>query len=187
MELCERARRAPHRDHARRRRRRGGRHRHPQFLRPGRRRHAGPRPEPEIRPQALLPRRDAALGRRQGAGEGAGDPRRRPQRRAARERRLVAQAAPRRGEPHAGRDRGARDAAPGGRLDRRSAPPHARAGEDLHLVELPRAGLGSLRPRPPARPRLGLARPCRHPALASTWRARRGAGRGRPTTCRSRP
>ena len=35
-----------------------------------------------------------------------------------------------------------------------------RAGEALHVVELPRAGLDGGQPRPPARPHLGLAARC---------------------------
>ena len=82
------------------------------------------------------------------------DPGRRPQHRAAGARRLVAQAAAQGGQPHAGRDRGLRgDAQGGGWVDLMR---HERAGraEALHLVELPRRRLGSVRPRPPARPHL---------------------------------
>ena len=65
-------------------RRRRRRHRPPQFLRPGRRRRARPGDQPEIRPQARLPRRDEGLADRR-RDRPQGDPRRRPQHRALRD------------------------------------------------------------------------------------------------------
>ena len=112
------------------------------------------------------------------------DPGRRPQHRAARARRLVAQAAAQGRQPHAGRDRELRGDAHGRRLGRPDAPQRAARPEDLHLVELPRARLGGVRPRPPPRPCLVVAEPGRTALPASRSCARRAAGTGLRTTCR---
>ena len=67
---------------------------------------------------------------------------RRPQRRAARMRRLEPQGDAQGGVAHADRMREARRRAEGRQLDRCGAHVRARAGEALHLVELPLARLG---------------------------------------------
>ena len=146
-------------------RRRRRRHPPPQLLHPGRRRRAGPGDQREIRAQARLPRRDARLadGRRD---RPEGDPRRRPQHRAARDRRVVAQAAPARRQPHPGRDRALRGRARRGRLGRRGAAFRAEGREALHVVELSRRRLGGRRQGPPARPYLGDAAPRRDGSTA---------------------
>ena len=87
--------------------------------------------------------------------------RRRLQRRAARMRRLEPQGAAERRQPHAGRGRGADPAAAGARLDRHRPHVRPRARALLHLVELSLARLDQERPRPPARPYVGVARACR--------------------------
>src|SRR3546814_9533362 len=60
---------------------------------------------------------------------------------------------------HAARGRNARPVAGGVELGRSRAPLHRSADPALHLVELPREGLGSVEPRAPARPYVGDARP----------------------------
>ena len=70
------------------------------------------------------------------------------------------------------------------RLGRQHAPAHAGAGEALHLVELPLAGLGDRRQRPPSRSHLDVAdagRPRRRDRYRQELSRRR---RVRPTTCR---
>ena len=68
-------------------------------------------------------------------------------------------------QPHAGRGRGARPPAAGARLDRHRPQVRPRARALLHLVELSLARLDQERPRPPARPYVGLAR-ARRPLAA---------------------
>ena len=72
-------------------------------------------------------------------------------RRAARDRRVVAQAAPESGEPHARRGRALPAGASRPRLGRRDAPACACGGEALHLVELPQSRLARVKSRPPPR------------------------------------
>ena len=112
------------------------------------------------------------------------DPGRRPQHRAARARRLVAQAASQGGQPHAGRDRKFRGDAQGRRLGRPDAAQRAARAEALHLVELSRAGLGSVGPRPPARPCLVVGKSGASVCRLRDPARRRAAGSGRRTMCR---
>ena len=137
--------------------------------------------QPEVRPEARLHRADDALVRR---AERADDHRRRLQRRAARMRRLEPQGAAQRRQPHAGRGRRADPAAAGARLDRHRPQVRPGARALLHLVELSLARLDQERPRPPARPYVGVARACRRISWRIECSSRAATGSGRPTMCR---
>ena len=139
----------------------GSRRSHPPALalRPGRRRRAGPGRQREVPRQARLPRRPAGLGGGRGGRARAADGR--LQRGALSGRRVVAPAAPDGDQPHAGRDGGAGADPRGRRLDRRRAAGPTAAGARFHLVELPQRDVAGQRPRPPARPCVGVAAACR--------------------------
>src|SRR5262245_23688879 len=75
------------------------------------------------------------------------------------------------GEPHADRGGSADRAATGARLDRRRPALRPGTGPVLHLVELSFSRLDEERPRPTARPYVGVARACRAPQRARGARA----------------
>ena len=72
------------------------------------------------------------------------------------------------------------------RLGRQHAAAHAGAGEALHLVELPLAGLGDRRQRPPPRSHLDLADAGRSRRRHQHFQGLIAAPSGRPIMCRSR-
>ena len=77
-------------------------------------------------------------------------------------------------------------AAEGGQMGRPHAPARAGRQEALYMVELPRAGLGGCRPRPPARPYLDDTGPGARTARNSRiLKEARGWTSSLPTTCRS--
>ena len=86
-------------------------------------------------------------------------------------------------QPHAGRDRKLRGDAQGRQLGRSDAAQRAAGPEDLHLVELPRRGLGAVRSRPPARSYLVVGKPGAE-LSASRFCATRAAGTARRIMCR---
>ena len=151
-----------------------GRDRAAQFLHPGRRRRAGPGAEPEVQAQARHAGRAHRLFRRRGAATARGwcwsatstSPRSRTTSGAIGS--CSTWFRTRRSRP-----RGSwRMQAAYGFVDAvRAVVPAER--EALHLVVLPRAGLGGLRPRPAARPCLAVAR--RWPRILVTAEVARAA------------
>ena len=164
-------------------RRRAPRLRHParERLCPGRRRHSRPRPESQVRPEARLHRADDPLV---GDLHRADHPGRRLQRGAARMRRVEPQATAQRGQPHAGRGRGADPAAASNGwvdLGRQFVPAPERlftwwSYRSPDWTGTTAAGGSTICGRPATSPASSPS------ATASTSRA--ATGRGRPTMCR---
>ena len=129
----------------------------PQFLRPA----GGDQPDPSINEKfahklSFLDELQACMGARADTALGSGG---RPQHRAARDRRVVAQAAVESGQPHAGRDGEARSGCERRAAGSMSCDASSRPAKTLHVVELSLAGLDGERPRPPPGSHLGERRP----------------------------